>query len=499
MSFHISENVVLPVSKAGFWTDMQCFYDACLPGNSFVLNDYDSVTMRLVDNEFNLQPCRLTLSKADPVAESLKLERKNFLIPSLKTAAERPRIPGFLENLVAIVKRNFNTPELAGTLDITSISKGVVDNFFTTFLRDEQLCDHLARVRSLSLESFSAWFDNQATVALGQLANFDFTDLPPVDAYTHMIKRQPKSKLDTSIQSEYPALQTIVYHSKVVNAVFGPVFRYLTSEFLSMVDNSKFFFYTRKTPEELQSFFSTLSAKESYEILELDVSKYDKSQTDFHQAVEMLIWERLGLDDFLARVWEMGHKRTSISDFQAGIKTVIYYQRKSGDVTTFIGNTFIIAACVASMIPLSRCFKASFCGDDSLIYMPPNLEYPDIQATANLVWNFEAKLFKKRYGYFCGKYVIHHDKGCIVYPDPLKLISKLGNKSVESYEHLEEFRISLMDVAKPLFNAAYFHLLDDAIHEYFPSVGGSSFAINSLCKYLSDKWLFRSLFSRSSV
>ena len=29
-------------------------------------------------------------------------------------------------------------------------------------------------------------------------------------------------------------------------------------------------------------------------------------------------------------------------------------------------------------------------------------EYPDIQQAANLMWNFEAKLFKKQYGYFCG-------------------------------------------------------------------------------------------------
>ena len=82
----------------------------------------------------------------------------------------------------------------------------------------------------------------------------------------------PKSRLDTSIQSEYPALQTIVYHPKVVNAVFGPVFKYLTTKFLSMVDSSKFFFYTRKKPEDLQEFFSDLSSHSDYEILELDVS-----------------------------------------------------------------------------------------------------------------------------------------------------------------------------------------------------------------------------------
>ena len=71
---------------------------------------------------------------------------------------------------------------------------------------------------------FFIWFSCQPTSAVGQLANFNFIDLPAFDTYMHMIKRQPKSRLDTSIQSEYPALQTIVYHPKVVNAVFGPVF-----------------------------------------------------------------------------------------------------------------------------------------------------------------------------------------------------------------------------------------------------------------------------------
>jgi len=114
------------------------------------------------------------------------------------------------------------------------------------------------------------------------------------------------------------------------------------------------------------------------------------------------------------------------------------------------------------------------------------------------MWNFEAKLFLKKYGYFCGKYVIVHSTGCIVYPDPLKLIGKLGAKNITDWDHLEEFRVSLCDVAKPLFNGAYFHLLDDAIHEVLPHSGGSSFAINSLCKYLGDKYLFRSLFFKES-
>ena len=79
----------------------------------------------------------------------------------------------------------------------------------------------------------------------------------------------------------------------------------------------------------------------------------------------------------------------------------------------------IIAACLSSMLPMERLIKGAFCGDDSILYFPKGTDFPDIQQGANLLWNFEAKLFRKRYGYFCGRYIIHHDRDAaimIVFP-----------------------------------------------------------------------------------
>ena len=78
-----------------------CALPICFP----VTIGLDAVTMRLRDNEFNLQPCRLTLSNLDPVPALIKSEAQNFMIPVLRTACERPHIPGLLENLVAMIKR----------------------------------------------------------------------------------------------------------------------------------------------------------------------------------------------------------------------------------------------------------------------------------------------------------------------------------------------------------------------------------------------------------
>jgi uncharacterized protein YodC (DUF2158 family) len=466
---------------------MQFYYDTLLPGNSTVLNEFDAVTMNLRDISLNVKDCVIDFSKAVPIPK----DERGFLKPVIRTAAEKPRKPGLLENLVAMIKRNMNAPDLTGTIDIEDTASFVAEKFFQSFTIDKGSC---ADSIVMSTDAFSRWMQKQETSTIGQLANYDFIDLPAVDQYKHMIKCQPKQKLDLSIQDEYPALQTIVHHSKQINAIFGPMFSEMTRMLLERIDSTKFLFYTRKTPEQIQEFFSDLDSREEMEVLELDISKYDKSQGEFHCAVEYAIWERLGIDKFLEEVWKQGHRKTTLKDYTAGIKTCLWYQRKSGDVSTFIGNTVIIAACLCTMVPMEKVIKAAFCGDDSVIYIPRGLDLPDIQAGANLMWNFEAKLYRKRYGYFCGRYIIHHDKGAIVYYDPLKLISKLGCKHIKDLDHLEEFRVSLADVSSSLGNCAYFGQLNDAIAEVHKTAVNGSFAFCSIVKYLSDKRLFRTLF-----
>jgi len=230
------------------------------------------------------------------------------------------------------------------------------------------------------------------------------------------------------------------------------------------------------------------------EVLELDISKYDKSQNDFHQAVEMLIWDRLGLDAILGEMWKRGHQLTTVKDYKAGIRTQLWYQRKSGDVTTFIGNTLIITACMASITDLDKCVKAAFCGDDSIVLFPKGMEYRSTMELAALQWNFNAKLLVKTHGYFCGKFIVMHESGCKVFPDPLKIITRLGNKNLKNEEHIEEMRVSLMDLTKSYGNSAYIHLLDDAFNEVYAGGGSCQYVLNCMWKIITDRNLFRDLF-----
>lgn len=105
---------------------MQYYYDKCLPGNSTILNEYDAVTMQIRENSLNVKDCVLDMSKSVP----LPRESETTLKPVIRTAAEKPRKPGLLENLVAMIKRNFNSPELVGVVDIEDTASLVVDKFF---------------------------------------------------------------------------------------------------------------------------------------------------------------------------------------------------------------------------------------------------------------------------------------------------------------------------------------------------------------------------------
>ena len=70
-----------------------------------------------------------------------------------------PRQTGLLENLVAMIKRNFNSPELSGIIDIENTASLVVDKFLiVTCLKkkENQIKMFLCSVESLSIDGWKS-------------------------------------------------------------------------------------------------------------------------------------------------------------------------------------------------------------------------------------------------------------------------------------------------------------------------------------------------------
>ena len=88
-----------------------------VPVESAKTSSQETVTFELTPAEMRsradalfkeAQRLRREADQLDPVPALIKSEAQNFPIPVLRTACERPRIPGLLENLVAMIKRNIS-------------------------------------------------------------------------------------------------------------------------------------------------------------------------------------------------------------------------------------------------------------------------------------------------------------------------------------------------------------------------------------------------------
>lgn len=80
-------------------------------------------------------------------------------------------------------------------------------------------------------------------------------------------------------------------------------------------------------------------------------------------------------------------------------------------------------------------------------------------------------------------------------PDPLKLVSKLGRKDLVNFDHVEEYRVSLLDLLKPYSDAKLNHLISEAVYERYKGAPQDLSAVcTAINKLVSDKELFASLY-----
>lgn len=56
-----------------------------------------------------------------------------------------------------------------------------------------------------------------------------------------------------------------------------------------------------------------------------------------------------------------------LTDLSTGLKTSVTYQRKSGDASTFLGNTMFLMGVLAYTYDMDNVECALFAGDDSLL------------------------------------------------------------------------------------------------------------------------------------
>jgi hypothetical protein len=132
-----------------------------------------------------------------------------------------------------------------------------------------------------------------------------------------------------------------------------------------------------------------LLCEEKYKNIEIDFEKFDKSQLQMCHELEMAFWSLLEMDEYLLSIWKTGQFDTSATDFIAGLKAYIMYQRRSGDASTCFANTLISMLAIVRSVNLDALVCAYFVGDSN-IFLYKDVKKEDVVRNLSEIFNLSA-------------------------------------------------------------------------------------------------------------
>jgi hypothetical protein len=171
------------------------------------------------------------------------------------------------------------------------------------------------------------------------------------------------------------------------------------------------------------------------------------------------------------------------------------YQRRSGDSSTFFGNTILNMAVTLALYDIDTIALALFAGDDSVIFGKDKSVLLDRSMYFASHFNMECKLLNYYYPYFCSKFLVSDGKTLRLVPDPLKLLTKFGRLDLVNWDHVEDYRVSCCDLITSFRDATLLPQLSQAITErYNSTISDHSEAISMIHALVTDKIEFATLY-----
>nr|AQM55308.1 hypothetical protein 1 [Cordoba virus] len=392
-------------------------------------------------------------------------QRKRFdtLTPEIKTVVGWERVVSYRENLIAMDKRNKNVPLISGVVDVELTSDEMLEKFVDRCLDIKKVN---RRPLKFTKYYFNDWISRQRTGIEKTIVSDFALHQRTLNRYNFSIKKQAKPVLTIDAVESYAALQTIVYHDKDINAIFCNIFNNIKARVMRSLRSNLVLFADMNNEEFESKLNRIVSNMKGKEALEIDISKYDKSQGNVALEFECKLMRYFGVEEYYIKLWYNAHILSVVYDKDTKIKAVVSYQRKSGDASTFIGNTLFLMAVTADLIDYRFVEFAAFSGDDSYIIGNGLEQYKNTQHFA-LKFNLDVKFYTFKYGYFCSRFLVHFENKFHFIPDPIKFLVKLGRHNMANFDHVNEYRISAKDNMKCLRRRQVLYILGLAIKERF--------------------------------
>nr|UDL14013.1 MAG: hypothetical protein [Xiangshan martelli-like virus 4] len=478
---------------------LQSFFDRVFPGESLDNSSrFDSLIFERDDYTINSDGFRIDMVRP------YGFQEKGYLTSQLRTTCPVPVLSTQRQIIKAYSERNGTVPQLAGKRFAYSLIPSMIERFKRNYVADlETFSVFKDNVILPNVSDMSDWLNSQNPKVLKEI-EAEIEREPSVyhrdlTVYKYILKRIPKPSLEPGGNMKYASPQTIAYLDKLVNLLFCPMVREIKKRLNSVLRLDKILF----SDMSVQNFNDVLNyrfppsvaSNLTKTLLEIDFSKFDKSQDEIVLAFEMEFMRVMGVHEDLVMLWREMHERTTLWDPHNKFKAHVFFQRKSGDAMTFLGNTVLLMAVMASVYDLQDSF-CLFSGDDSLVFSSVGLKnLKESYRSFSSIFNLEAKLLTYETAYFCSKFIYPISKEAwVVAPDLIKILIKMGRKDLVNYDHVEEYRISLMDNISPYFNAFNNNAINHCLNDRYHLDGDHSMIIASIVSFVSDKEIFHKNF-----
>nr|QKW94174.1 polyprotein [Varroa jacobsoni virus 4] len=478
---------------------LQHFHDELIEGMSVIPTSYDG---KIFETD------ELHLPSADNIRFSTvfhtRMGKFDTLTPVVRTSCPEPVVSTFRQTVKGFFDRNGAVPELQGLVDDYRVAEDTLGSFINTYVGNfDVFRTYEENPVFINVPQLEMWLKGQPNTVYGVLQDDTYWSIldRKVSTYDFILKRVPKPKLDSTAVAKYPSPQTIAHLSKDFNAVFCPMLKELRRRLL-MVMSDRFIMYSDVSPEEFEDLLTVrfpVGKVASYShVVEIDMSKYDKSQNRTALIFEMLLYRRLGMPEFWLHVWMRLHVYTTLVDHQNQFAADVVFQRKSGDAATFFGNTVYLMAMMSKVVDLTDSYGL-FSGDDSLLFNRSVDLCRGVPEKLACNYNMEAKVLTYKSLYFCSKFLIPGVNGRWYFvPDPVKLLVKLGRKDLKNFSHVEQYRISYVDLVNlytdPFVYPALNQSVCDRYRESRTDVKDFYYMFAMIQAYVRDPDSFRQLY-----
>lgn len=392
------------------------------------------------DTAFHLQNCSFDHSRVQqPIKEF------DCVKPVLQTAMSPPRPANSLKELLkAVEKRNCAVPKMQMTMDVYDKAVELFKKTLKYVYNDRQRMDEITCTR----EDVVRWLETQDSSIATIIEKTSITDLA-LNRYNLTIKKNSKPLLDMSAINTYASLQTVVFSKKDFNTYYCPVFKIIKKRMMQEMTD-KVLLFADLPPHDFGNKMTKLLTNydlTSLHSLEFDVSKYDKSQALLHLLVDCMLLRHFGMSDEDVNRWFLGHAYTVLYDPSSKLTVSNYFQRKSGDPSTWILNTMQVLVMIVNVIDVTQWDSIAMIvasGDDSEIISTSRLRINNKRFAD--VFNYEVKVYDNyRSIYFCSKFLIIDEGTVYMIPDLLKLVKKLGRHDMKNRDHVLSYRRSVLD------------------------------------------------------